>query len=337
MDPKTTSCHCCNTAMAGNTTNRRLRIAIIGGGLAGATLANALFDQPHLDIHIFESAPEFSERGAAVGLAVNAQRALAEIIPSANALLDRAGAVPMNSTRVVIVCAFICSSSCPIGQCGMVLTGEKGSGAEAGTTVFDFADKDQGRVVHRAALLRELLAPLRPEIMSTSKKLVDIVPVDAVLGGGLELRFQDGSIERADALIGADGIFGFVRKYVLGANDATMEPVYAGWWDCRNLVPIEKAKEKLGEGYFVENSQYGWVGDGGFIMHDVLNSGETVQCVGACREEGAPNERKMELDRDKLEKSFAPWLDGPIAKGMIDVSPLHHATFANLHHSTVDD
>ena len=58
--------------MAGNSPIRRLRIAIIGGGIPGATLVNALFDQPHLDIHIFESAPEISERGAAVGLTVNA-------------------------------------------------------------------------------------------------------------------------------------------------------------------------------------------------------------------------------------------------------------------------
>ena len=55
-----------------------------------------------------------------------------------------------------------------------------------------------------------------------------ITPIDAVAGGGIELRFQDGGIERADALIGADGIFGFVRKYVLGADDLATEPVYAG-------------------------------------------------------------------------------------------------------------
>ena len=134
--------------------------------------------------------------------------------------------------------------------------------------------------------------------MSTSKKLVDIVPVDAVVGGGIELRFQDGSVEHADALIVADGIFGFVQKYVLGANDAAMEPVYAGWWNCRNLVPIEKAKEKLAKGYLVGNRQYGWVGDGGFIMHDVLNNGEMVQCLGSGREGGASNEKKMEPDRD---------------------------------------
>ena len=81
----------------------RLRIAISGGGLAGATLANALVNQPHLDITVYESTSKFSERGAAVGLATNAQKALGTIIPSAQELLDRAGAVSMNSTRLVIV------------------------------------------------------------------------------------------------------------------------------------------------------------------------------------------------------------------------------------------
>ena len=36
-----------------------------------------------------------------------------------------------------------------------------------------------GRVVHRAALLHELLSPLPADIMSTSKKLVDFTPIDA--------------------------------------------------------------------------------------------------------------------------------------------------------------
>ncbi len=141
----------------------------------------------------------------------------------------------------------------------MLLTGEKGSGAEAGTTVFDLADTDQGRVIHRAALLRELLAPLPPGIVSTSKKLVDIVPIDAVEGGGIELRFQDGSVERADALIGADGIFGFVRKYVLGANDAATAPVYAGWWDCRIWCQRRRQGRSLGSSILWSiDSMDGW-------------------------------------------------------------------------------
>jgi salicylate hydroxylase len=89
--------------MAAPAPTRKLRVAIIGGGLAGAMLANAVFQHPHLEVHIYESAPEFLERGAAVGLAANAQRALGEIIPSAQELLDRAGAVSQHSSRMLIV------------------------------------------------------------------------------------------------------------------------------------------------------------------------------------------------------------------------------------------
>lgn len=73
---------------------------------------------------------------------------------------------------------------------------------------------------------------------------------------------------------------------------------------------MEKAREKLGERYFVENRQYGWVGDRGF-HYDILDNWKTVLCVAACREDEASNERKMELDCEKLEKAFATWLDEP--------------------------
>lgn len=82
-----------------------IKIAIIGGGLAGATLAHALLRHAHLDVHVYESAPEFSERGAAVGLASDAQQALQQVIGPAEttALLEKAGAVVQASTRLCIV------------------------------------------------------------------------------------------------------------------------------------------------------------------------------------------------------------------------------------------
>lgn len=73
---------------------RPLRIAISGGGLAGASLIHALVKHPHLDVHIFESASAFKESGAAVGIARNALSALDLIGPSAAESLKRAGAVP---------------------------------------------------------------------------------------------------------------------------------------------------------------------------------------------------------------------------------------------------
>lgn len=80
-----------------------IKVAVIGGGLAGATLASALDRHTHIDVNIFESAPEFSERGAAVGINVSAQSALAEIGGNVADVVERAGGVMMDSSRVDMV------------------------------------------------------------------------------------------------------------------------------------------------------------------------------------------------------------------------------------------
>ncbi|GAW18340.1 hypothetical protein ANO14919_078150 [Xylariales sp. No.14919] len=275
----------------------RFRVAIVGGGLAGATLANALIQVPQMDVHVFESAAEFSERGAAVGLGISAQRALDEIIsaPTAVALLDKAGGVPTNTSRLVL-----------------------GSGPEAGSLILDLAEGDPGRTLHRASLLRELLAPLPNDSLHANKQLVTIKTNDE----GVELSFQDDSVYQFDAVIGADGIFSAVRDHVLGDQAAAYAASPAGFWDCRNLVPFDKAKAVLGDDYFEVDRQWDWVGEGAFLMHDPLESRTVVQCVVSAieRDPGTnPKDRKRPLSRELLEESLHGWLDGPIAKGIIDL------------------
>ena len=100
-----------------------------------------------------------------------------------------------------------------------------------------------------------------------------------------------------------------------------MKPAFAGFWDCRLLVPIQKARENLGEEHFKEDRQYGWCGDGGFFMHDVLDNGESVQCIASATtdKEWSPDEWKIDLDHKTLEDSFASWTNSPISGGMIEV------------------
>lgn len=88
-----------------------IRLAVIGSGLAGAALANALTRHSHLQIHIFEASPVVSERGAAVALATNTQEALRHILGASNAasaaeVMSRAQAVPMKSSRLKMVSEF---------------------------------------------------------------------------------------------------------------------------------------------------------------------------------------------------------------------------------------
>ncbi|KAI0179362.1 salicylate hydroxylase [Hypoxylon sp. FL1284] len=270
------------------------RVAIIGGGLAGAILANALIRISHVDINVYESAPEFSDRGAAVVLTSTAQRCLKRAVPSAHEILAKAGAVPMNSTRLVI-----------------------GSGPQAGAVIFDLGQSgDPGLVIHRASLLRELLHPLPKDILHTSKTLASITPTQ----DGVRIEFEDGTQAQFDAVIGADGIFGKVRQHVLGEAAELHSASPAGFWDSRNLVPYEKAKAALGAEYFEHDRQFGWVGDGAFIMHDILEDRKTVQCViSAVEKSPSKTDRKHSLTRESLTETLSSWLDGPIAKGMIDL------------------
>lgn len=71
--------------------------------------------------------------------------------------------------------------------------------------------------MHRASLLRELLAPLPKERLHANKKLIRINSTT----DGVEIAFEDGSAHIIDAVVGADGIFSSVRDYVL--QDAAEE------------------------------------------------------------------------------------------------------------------
>lgn len=171
-------------------------------------------------------------------------------------------------------------------------------------------------MVHRASLLRELLAPIPAYRLHASKALTNITSLES---GDVKVTFEDGESETFHAVVGADGIFGAVRRHVLqeAADDEGASP--AGFWDCRNVVSFEKAREVLGAQYFEEDRQYGWVGNGAFVMHDVLENRTKVQCVISAVEHDPPKDRKRPLTREFLEATLHDWLHGPVGKGMIDV------------------
>lgn len=73
----------------------RLLVAILGGGLAGATLLNGLLQHTQLETHIFECRPAFKEEGAGIAFSYNAISVLRGINRDLLLKLDRAGAVKL--------------------------------------------------------------------------------------------------------------------------------------------------------------------------------------------------------------------------------------------------
>lgn len=262
-----------------------LRIAICGGGLAGATLFHALLKQPSVDVHIFESAAEFKEAGAAVGLTKNAQSALALIGPSVVQSLERAGAVLQRGVQLVLA-----------------------QGPDAGETVARVGgDENIVSVVHRAAFLKELLADAPPERMHTSKKLLEINQTDE--DQPLTLRFSDKSEHTCDVLVGADGIHSTVRKYILGDSDPAASPVSAGWWAAMTLRPYEEVAALVGKQYMdmMHPGEVARIGDGAVIFHNPLSEGKLAQFVAAvaCDETG---EQWFGMkDANEIRSVFAKW------------------------------
>lgn len=153
--------------------------------------------------------------------------------------------------------------------------------------------------------------------MHTSKSSAKLV--HHVGDGTVEVTFQDQTAETFNAVIGADGIFSNVRSHILQDDADKFAASPAGFWDCRTLVPMEKAEKILGADLFQVNRQCGYVGDGAFVMTDVLDNRATVQCIISAVEPSPTQVRKRRLTRDDLNETLRGWPDAPIGKGIMEV------------------
>ncbi|KAI1204068.1 FAD/NAD(P)-binding domain-containing protein [Annulohypoxylon truncatum] len=285
-----------------------IRIAISGGGLAGASLIQALLKFPHLDVHIFESATAFKESGMAIGIARNALAALDLIGPSATQCLERAGAVPMRGVRFMLA-----------------------QGEGRGNLIDEADDKAQGKritsIVHRANFLQELLADVPEERMHASKKLDK---TERTKDGSIIIHFTDGSTHECDILVGADGIHSTVRKLILGKNDPAASPRNTGTWIVMTLQPYARALTSLGEGSvdLADAREYSWIGDGSFILHNLLSDGQLVQFVIASHDKEAESSDKWNRvvkveEIKKLYKDWPPHLNKAVNELLCDQPEQH--------------
>lgn len=211
---------------AGESTPKPFEIAIVGGGIAGLTLAIALHDRG-VPVKVFERAARFGEIGAGVSFSPNAIRAMKYCHPGVHEAFEK-------------VCT---RNGWPSKQKVWFdyLDGTRDDVQESAFTI----ETDLGQNgVHRAHFLDELVKLFPADRAFFAKELVGISESS---DGKMVMNFADGSSASADAVIGCDGIKSRVRPIVVGASHPSVHPSYTHKYAYRGMLSMDKAIEALGE------------------------------------------------------------------------------------------
>jgi FAD-dependent urate hydroxylase len=176
---------------------------VIGGGIGGLTAAISL-RRAGVEAVVFERAPELREVGAGIALWANAAKALRRL--GLYEAVQRHGAEIGGETRT--------------------WRGRRLFTIPAGALRSRFGEANL--VMHRADLQATLLAALPEDAVKLGAKLESFSQERETVVA----HFDDGLEERADLLVGADGLRSTIRAKILGDGS----PRYAGFTAWRGIA-----------------------------------------------------------------------------------------------------
>lgn len=191
---------------------RETRIAVLGAGLAGLTVAG-LLQRSGFAVAVYEQSPSFSRIGAGIILGANVSKVLRR--------LDLEDAF---ATMGIRPDAFL-SRAWDTGELLYKLDFDADCEARFGGPFVN---------IHRADLHHLLLQPLASGTIRFGHKLAGIEE----RADCLTLRFDNGATAEADIAIGADGIRSITRDLILGAE----EPRFIGRAAPRAVFPASRIK-----------------------------------------------------------------------------------------------
>jgi salicylate hydroxylase len=274
-----------------------ISVAIVGGGIGGLSLAIGLLRYPHINVSVYEAAPEFKEISAGLALGPNAQRALEKISPEA-----------AQGFKEIAT-----SNTSPEFQNTWFEFRNGISGPQEGIFLSKCENETGQQNVYRAKFLNVLAALVPRSISHFDKRLTAIEDRE----DGVRMQFADGTTAEADCVIGADGVHSRIRKHILGAEDPAANPVFSGIVSYRGLIPMEIARASVGK--YAEDA-YMWCGDGGMVMTYPINSGETLNVVASMSGKPSWDEDRymVPASKKRLMEDFEGW-DG-IPTKVLEVS-----------------
>lgn len=192
-----------------------LRIAIVGGGIAGASMAVAL-ESKGINYTIYEQAPQLSEVGAGIGIRPKTIRYMQD------------WNVYKDVEKVTVHTDFMNLYS---GQ-GKLFHKEQWP-----VLTEDPSDDGYARFVHRADLLDALILNIPQEKI----KLSHVASKVENLGTTSKITFTNGEVIEADLVIGADGIRSVVRDQCIEQGQLT----FANYQAFRAVIPEELVADVL--------------------------------------------------------------------------------------------
>jgi salicylate hydroxylase len=205
-------------------------IAIIGGGIAGLTLAIAL-NSRSIPVTLYEQAPSFGEIGAGVSFTPNAVQAMKVCHQGIYEAYERVCTRNLWPSKQKVWFDYVDAYSDVMS-----------SGAP--DTAFTISSSLGQNGLHRAHFLDEAVKLIPKGLTRFGKRLQSI---NEDRNGRLVMRFDDGTVAEADAIIGCDGIKSRVRQAIVGADHPSAQPVYTHKYAYRGLVPMEDACAAVGE------------------------------------------------------------------------------------------
>ena len=247
----------------------RPEVVVVGGGIGGLFVANALIAQG-IRISVYEQSPALGEVGAGVFLTPNSVRQLQRV--GLGPSVEKWGA------RVGPGSQYFRHDGAPIAP--VQVTDSSGWNATFG--------------MHRADLVEILASALPTQVVHTGHRCTAFEQD----GDVARVTFSSGPVVESGLVVAADGIHSELRQYVFPPSC----PVFSGSVAYRGLVPHELVP------HWPTGSWLMWLGKGKHFLSFPVRAGKLINFVGFVpADEEMKESWSAPGDPDVLRHEFAGW------------------------------